>query len=60
MANRGKYAPGENTGIQGPYLGEEPPGAKLKVFSPGILNSIVNEFSISFSPDVVPRISIQA
>ncbi len=48
---RDMYAPGENTGIQGPYLGEEPPGSTLKVFSPGILNSTANEFSISFSPE---------
>lgn len=48
---KNKYVPGENTGIEGPYLGEEPPGSAPKIFANGILNSEANEFSISFSPD---------
>ena len=51
IQNKDKYAPGQNTGIQGPYLGEEPPDRTPKVFANGILNSTDNEFSISFSPD---------
>jgi hypothetical protein len=51
VAMRDAYAPGENTGIQGPYLGEKPPGLTPKVFAPGILCSTQNEFSITFSPD---------
>ncbi|HUU44767.1 MAG TPA: hypothetical protein VM118_03450 [Acidobacteriota bacterium] len=50
-AIQSKYAPGENTGIQGPYLGEEPPGRTPKVFAPGLVCGTPNEFSITFSPD---------
>lgn len=46
-----KLAPGESTGRQGPYLGEEPPGATPEVFAPGIVSSTANDFSITFSPD---------
>jgi hypothetical protein len=51
LENEGKYAPGENTGIQGPYLGQKPPGRKPKVFAPGILCTMAHEYSISFTPD---------
>lgn len=46
-----KYAPGENTGIKGPYLGQEPPGRRMEVFSPGILSSTGHDYSITFTPD---------
>jgi hypothetical protein len=51
IESEGKYAPGENTGIQGPYLGQEPPGRRPEVFAPGILCTTSHEYSISFSPD---------
>jgi hypothetical protein len=51
IAAEGKYTPGQNTGLQGPYLGQTPPGAKPEVFAPGIVNTTDNEYSISFTPD---------
>jgi hypothetical protein len=47
----GRYAPGQNTGLQGPYLGQTPPGPTPVVFAPGIVNTTDNEYSISFTPD---------
>jgi tetratricopeptide (TPR) repeat protein len=51
VRDKDRYAPGQSTGIQGPFLGEEPPGRTPKVFAPGLLNSTANEFSIAFAPD---------
>lgn len=51
VESEGKYEPGDNTGIQGPYLGQEPPGSTPKVFAPGILCSTGHEYSIAFMPD---------
>jgi len=46
-----RWAPGENTELQGPYLGQKPPGDEPEVFAPGILNTLEHEYSIAFSPD---------
>ena len=47
-----KFGPGEQTGRQGPYLGQEPPGLKPEVFAPGFISTAGHmEFSITFSPD---------
>jgi len=47
-----RFQPGARTGLRGPYFGQTPPGAKPKVFAPGIVSSAGNfEFSIAFSPD---------
>jgi glyoxylase-like metal-dependent hydrolase (beta-lactamase superfamily II) len=47
-----RYAPGEQTGLKGPYLGQEPPGLEPKVFAPGIVSTMGgHEFSTTFSPD---------
>lgn len=46
-----RYHPGENTGLQGPYLGQDPPGARPEVFAPGVLSTLGHEYSISFAPD---------
>ena len=51
LAAEGKYAPGQNTGLKGPYLGQKPPGRQPEVFAPGIVNTTDNEYSITFSPD---------
>ena len=51
VASAGKYQPGQNTGIQGPYLGETPPTDEPRIFANGLLNTSVNEFSLCFSPD---------
>jgi hypothetical protein len=51
LAVQDRYAPGENTGIQGPYLGDEPPDMIPRIFAPGILNTTAKEFSLSFAPD---------
>ena len=49
-ANR--FQPGENTGLRGPYLGQESPGLEPKVFAPGIVSTADGfEFSCTFSPD---------
>jgi len=46
------FKPGDKTGLQGPYLGQTPPGLKPKVFAPGIVSTAGNfEFAITFSPD---------
>ena len=47
----GKYEPGENTGIKGPYLGQKPPGNDFEVFAPGLLSDVGHEYSITFTPD---------
>jgi Tol biopolymer transport system component len=47
-----KFRPGEQTGLQGPYLGQEPPGLEPGVFAPGVISTAGSlEFSITFSPD---------
>jgi hypothetical protein len=47
-----KYSPGESMGLEGDYLGQEPPGLKPKVFAPGIVSTRGNfEFSFTISPD---------
>ncbi len=47
-----KYSPEENTGLQGPYLGQTPPGLEPQVFAPGIISTHGKfEFSCTFSPD---------
>ncbi|MCJ7679782.1 MAG: MBL fold metallo-hydrolase, partial [Candidatus Aminicenantes bacterium] len=33
-----RFKPGEQTGLQGPYLGQSPPGLEPKVFAPGIVS----------------------
>ncbi|MCJ7582741.1 MAG: hypothetical protein MUP98_19665 [Candidatus Aminicenantes bacterium] len=37
--------------LKGPYLGQDPPGKKSKVFAPGFVSTSENEFSITFSPN---------
>ena len=47
-----RFAAGENTGLQGPYLGQDPPGETAVVFAPGIISTIGSfEFCCTFSPD---------
>ena len=47
-----RFKPGERTPLQGPYLGQKPPGLEPKVFAPGIVSTAGHfEFSITFSPD---------
>jgi hypothetical protein len=48
---QGRYRPGQNTGLRGPYLGQAPPGDQPEVFAPGILSTLDHEYSISISPD---------
>lgn len=46
------YNCGESTGINKPYLGEEPPGLIPKLFAPGIISTNGNfEFACTFTPD---------
>jgi hypothetical protein len=46
------YVPGENTGLEGPYLGQELPGETPVVFAPGIVSVRGNfEFAITFTAD---------
>ena len=37
--------------VQGPYLGQKPPGTSPQVFAPGIVSTDAHEFSVSFTPD---------
>jgi glyoxylase-like metal-dependent hydrolase (beta-lactamase superfamily II) len=47
-----KFQPGEPMELQGPYLGQEPPGLEPRVFAPGIISTAgLLEFSITFSPE---------
>lgn len=47
-----KYKPGEQTGLQGPYLGQKVPGLEPEIFAPGIVSiKGGHEFSGTFSPD---------
>jgi glyoxylase-like metal-dependent hydrolase (beta-lactamase superfamily II) len=46
------YTFGENTGLQGPYLGQDPPGLEPEIFAPGLISTGgVIEFSSTFTPD---------
>jgi hypothetical protein len=49
--NMQKVPPGQSLGVQGGYLGQEPPGDVPRVFAPGILSTHLHEYSITFSPD---------
>ena len=47
-----KFEPGSDTGLDGPYLGQDPPGLEPEVFAPGIVSTRWGqEFGITFSPD---------
>lgn len=47
-----RFSPGERMNIQGPYLGQEPPGLEPEVFAPGIVSTAGHfETSLSISPD---------
>jgi tetratricopeptide (TPR) repeat protein len=47
-----RFEPGENTGLAGPYLGQDPPGVVPEVFAPGIVSTRGNlEYSCSLAPD---------
>lgn len=41
----------EFANLNGPYLGQKPPGMQAEIFAPGILSTGLNEACISFSPD---------
>ncbi len=44
-------APNEVPHLEGPYLGQEPPGATPKLFAPGIISTGHDELFDSFTPD---------
>jgi hypothetical protein len=47
-----RFLPGENTGLQGSYLGQRPPGLKPELFAPGIVSVFgSNENTVTISPD---------
>ena len=50
-AREDRLVPGEPTGLEGPYLGQTPPGDVPEVFAPGYLNTTAHEYHISFAPD---------
>jgi WD40-like Beta Propeller Repeat len=37
--------------LEGPYLGQKPPGTTPEVFAPGVVSTAEHEFSCSFTPD---------
>ncbi len=46
------WEPGQQTGLRGPFLGQEEPGLEPEVFAPGLISTRGGfEFSCSFSPD---------
>ncbi len=47
-----QYRCGEQTNIDKPYFGEEPPGLTPKLFAPGLISTHAHfEFGCTFSPD---------
>ncbi|MEN8008683.1 MAG: hypothetical protein ABFS42_16865, partial [Candidatus Krumholzibacteriota bacterium] len=46
-----RLVPGESTGLDGPYLGQTPPGGVPEVFAPGILSTTAHDYHLSFAPD---------
>jgi hypothetical protein len=46
-----KVGPGRSLGIQGGYLGQEPPGDVPRVFAPGIVSTHLHEYAMTISPD---------
>ena len=46
-----QLVPGESTDLDGPYLGQTPPGRVPEVFAPGILSTTAHEYHLSFAPD---------
>lgn len=47
-----RFSPGESTGIDQPYFGQEPPNDMPKLFAPGIVSTKgYLEYSCTFSPD---------
>ena len=46
-----RLVPGGSTGLDGPYLGQTPPGREPEVFAPGILSTAAHEYHLSFAPD---------
>ena len=43
--------PDEFPALQGPYLGQKPPGMTPEIFAPGIVSTAEFEFAGTFSPD---------
>ncbi|MEN8008676.1 MAG: hypothetical protein ABFS42_16830, partial [Candidatus Krumholzibacteriota bacterium] len=39
-----RLVPGESTGLDGPYLGQTPPGGVPEVFAPGILSTTAHDY----------------
>ena len=47
-----RFSPGESTGINKPYFGQDPPRSTPKLFAPGVVSTRGNlEYSCTFSPD---------
>jgi ankyrin repeat protein/Tol biopolymer transport system component len=47
-----RFAPGAQTHLNGPYLGQRAPGLRPELFAPGIVSAAGHfEFGITFSPD---------
>ncbi len=47
-----KYEPGQQTGLQGPYLGQPLPGLEPEIFAPGIFSICGRvEYNPAFTPD---------
>ena len=42
---------GQPTELDGPYLGQTPPGRACEVFTPGILSTTAHEYHLSFAPE---------
>ncbi|WP_100640663.1 TolB family protein [Alteromonas facilis] len=46
------FSYGQTGAIQGPYLGQTPPGAEVKVFAPGIVSTERYTYGGTFTPDL--------
>jgi len=46
------YAQDKYIDLQGPYLGQKPPGSTAKIFAPGIVSTENRDFSGFFTPDM--------
>jgi hypothetical protein len=49
---RHSYKPGQPTGVQGPYFGQQPPGTSPQLFAPGVISMVTSgDYAITMSPD---------
>jgi ankyrin repeat protein len=52
LERQASFKPGQPTGLQGPYLGQKPPGLVPEMFAPGIVSMLApSDYACTVSPD---------